>query len=474
MSSLAFEPRLAVFDGLKFYSRADVKLLNLFADLFLTGAEWSYWIQEGLGDLLEVAGERVVMLEQTCQLEPGEAQKLSFQKDEIGIGRGSDNDIVIPPAGVGRHHARIIKQDKHYILEDLGSANGTFLNDEKIEPHKPAVLTDGAQILIFPYQFTFTRRQIWNAQKPLQLASNVPRIVSWGDFSSHGSGLCRLFGVKVSPDVGSAALRVSQDFLRTLVDRTSRGEITHPVPADAGLFEFLLLSVLERANRELRFPFRFSLIPLEALAAGEQGIFIECVMGASGARGIFEVFIPASLIKAIGQTPCENRTVGIPVSWPVLATVGYCDLNLRELAELEVGDALLIASEHGLLLPAAPRASEHGWRAEPAESDPHRLRIGDYFERGDFTMNRQTEPAEQSDAPKANLAALPVRVHVVLSQLEMSLADLNKLQPGSVVELDREKSDCVQLAVNGRIAGAGELVEIEGRLGVRISNWDTQ
>jgi len=89
-------------------------------------------------------------------------------------------------------------------------------------------------------------------------------------------------------------------------------------------------------------------------------------------------------------------------------------------------------------------------------------------------MESQGTAPEQSDFQKPNLAALPVRVHVVLTQLEMSLAELNKLKPGSIVELDRDKSESVQLAVNGKIAGTGELVEIEGRLGVRISNWNTQ
>lgn len=89
-------------------------------------------------------------------------------------------------------------------------------------------------------------------------------------------------------------------------------------------------------------------------------------------------------------------------------------------------------------------------------------------------MESQTATPEQSDFQKPNLATLPVRVHIVLSHLEMSLAELNKLRPGSIVELDRDKSESVEIAVNGKIAGAGELVEIEGRLGVRISNWNAQ
>ena len=89
-------------------------------------------------------------------------------------------------------------------------------------------------------------------------------------------------------------------------------------------------------------------------------------------------------------------------------------------------------------------------------------------------MESQEAAAQQSDSQKPNLAALPVRVHIVLTQLEMTLAELNKLRPGSILELDHEKSEFVQLAVNGKIAGTGELVEIEGRLGVRISKWNTQ
>jgi flagellar motor switch/type III secretory pathway protein FliN len=56
----------------------------------------------------------------------------------------------------------------------------------------------------------------------------------------------------------------------------------------------------------------------------------------------------------------------------------------------------------------------------------------------------------------------------------MTLAELNRLTPGSIVELDREKTEAVQLAVNGKITGTGELVEIDGRLGVRIASWTGQ
>ena len=42
---------------------------------------------------------------------------------------------------------------------------------------------------------------------------------------------------------------------------------------------------------------------------------------------------------------------------------------------------------------------------------------------------------------------------------------------GTVLELDKGKTDPVHLAVNGKVLGTGELVEIDGRLGVRVTGW---
>ncbi|MBV8808613.1 MAG: type III secretion system cytoplasmic ring protein SctQ [Acidobacteriaceae bacterium] len=474
MSLLEFQTGLGIFEGLESYSRADVELINLCGDLFRPDADWQLWVQEGLGALLEVAGDPGVLLEWTNQVEPGDTQKLSFQKDEIGIGREPDNDVVVPLAGVGRHHAQIKKQDGRYFLEDLGSANGTYLNEAKLEPHKPVPLHDGAQFLIFPHQFTFSNREVWSRQKPIQVTSGTPRVTTWSESRSREFGGMHLFTVKVAPDIGSAVVRVSQEFLKALVHRISHAEIARLAPADAGLFEFLLLSVLERANHQLEFPFHFSLVPFEAPPNDDTGISIECVIGLTGVTGEIEIFLPASLLRKIRQFRGESQPPAIPVCWPLMATAGYSDLSLQQLAELEVGDILLIASAHGLLLPPTAQGSERGWRFVLLQSDGRHLRIEDHFERSELTMESQAATPGPSDFQKLNLAGLPVRVHIVLSQLEMTFAELNKLRPGSIVELDREKSESVQLAVNGKIAGTGELVEIEGRLGVRISNWNSQ
>ncbi len=50
-------------------------------------------------------------------------------KDEISLGRGEDNDVVIPDASISRAHARLMRRDGAYELTDLNSTNGSYVND---------------------------------------------------------------------------------------------------------------------------------------------------------------------------------------------------------------------------------------------------------------------------------------------------------------------------------------------------------
>ncbi len=59
-------------------------------------------------------------------------KELKIDQDEIIIGRDSGNDIQIDNVAVSREHARIISGPNYYLIEDLNSTNGTFVNGKKI------------------------------------------------------------------------------------------------------------------------------------------------------------------------------------------------------------------------------------------------------------------------------------------------------------------------------------------------------
>ena len=63
---------------------------------------------------------------------PAIIKELLITKDILTIGRKTDNDIVIDNPAISGHHAKIYKYECSYIVEDLGSTNGTFLNEIKI------------------------------------------------------------------------------------------------------------------------------------------------------------------------------------------------------------------------------------------------------------------------------------------------------------------------------------------------------
>jgi pSer/pThr/pTyr-binding forkhead associated (FHA) protein len=51
---------------------------------------------------------------------------------EIKVGYDRSNDVRIPTKGVSRHHAKIAFDGKDYWIEDVGSANGTYLNAARL------------------------------------------------------------------------------------------------------------------------------------------------------------------------------------------------------------------------------------------------------------------------------------------------------------------------------------------------------
>ncbi|HZD57916.1 MAG TPA: FHA domain-containing protein [Anaerolineales bacterium] len=65
---------------------------------------------------------------------PGKA--FALDKPEVHIGRDVNNDVVINDAEVSRRHAQLVAQAGSYVLEDLGSTNGTFVDNQRISgPH---------------------------------------------------------------------------------------------------------------------------------------------------------------------------------------------------------------------------------------------------------------------------------------------------------------------------------------------------
>ena len=69
-----------------------------------------------------------------------------LEEDPLVIGRSTEADIVVPNALVSRKHARVSWDGERYIVEDLGTRNGTLVNREPITA--PHALRDGDEIIL--------------------------------------------------------------------------------------------------------------------------------------------------------------------------------------------------------------------------------------------------------------------------------------------------------------------------------------
>ena len=111
---------------------------------------------EGLGEVLdEMAEEKAEGPAKSgfACLELEDGQRFELDREEVLLGRSDPVDQIQPDVdlsyhggfeqGVSRRHAVIITEEGRYVLEDLGSTNGTIVNREKVDPGTPVDLSEG-------------------------------------------------------------------------------------------------------------------------------------------------------------------------------------------------------------------------------------------------------------------------------------------------------------------------------------------
>src|SRR5215211_1447975 len=75
-------------------------------------------------------------------------EKILLSKVPIVAGREASTDFHVDLHSVSRKHACISKTDEGYLLEDLNSSNGTFINEVRLS--KPGILSNGDNIALGP------------------------------------------------------------------------------------------------------------------------------------------------------------------------------------------------------------------------------------------------------------------------------------------------------------------------------------
>jgi ABC-type multidrug transport system ATPase subunit len=108
----------------------------------------------------------------TIKSGPEAGKMITLTKNELIIGRSSSANLVIKHPQVSQRHARLVFKEGIFLLEDLGSHNGTFLNDQPIQGLQP--LKGGDEIHLGPNVALIFSEEADQAKTRLHIATESP------------------------------------------------------------------------------------------------------------------------------------------------------------------------------------------------------------------------------------------------------------------------------------------------------------
>lgn len=264
----------------------------------------------------------------------------------------------------------------------------------------------------------------------------------------------------------TARLCVASALATRWVDRAiGGGQLFAPVrdlgPAERGVLLALLAPLLD--------PIGWSFV-LGSSTSGAGASVVLRVTGEAGAGTMWLQAPPPGGARAIEGSRAARLPVGVGVR---LASTA---LSRGALVDVTAGDVVLFDGVRH------PGAENSPWTVELAvdriragariDSEGRTTIVGGWRieQRKDVTM----EPDETTNSAAAALAAAPVEVVAELGRITLRGDEVLGLAPGVVLGLRVDRTSAVSLRVGGAIWAEGELVNIEGELGVRITRLATR
>ena len=324
------------------------------------------------------------------------------------------------------------------------------------------------------------------------------------------------------------SVEVDPSFAAELVDRMLGGDGLKPESLrdlsriEHAVIEFLCLMLCHELNDDLGVPL---LRLIRVTTAGSPWLDQEAHprAGANGGAtrllvatfhasvghisGLARIYCPPSAVAELNRALATagsdagviTRLETIASEVPVAVAIGQTEISAGEIGDLERGDVVVISQPLTYWADGHIRGSVRarvgegektiisGRTVESSrdEADPRdrslsfgsglKLQIetisaeDPLMSSGMFTMEERLRAEETRGDAAGVLDGLLVTVHVELAARRIRMNQLAQLRIGQIVELGCSASDPVDLVVDGRLVARGELVDVEGRLGVRIT-----
>ena len=254
-------------------------------------------------------------------------------------------------------------------------------------------------------------------------------------------------GIALTALPGTAALEVDAGLVVALVAALAGG----PAEADAAVLtpveraalELLALAALDGACGVPAVEERLAPRLAHDVEPPPSGLALELDLSAGPVRGRGRLLVPHAALSALRGPPGGERCPPLPV--PASVRSGAATLSPSDLAALAPGDVVLLdppaACGDALVLPGGARI-----RGRIEEGALHVEEV---------TMDDRT-------------AQLPLRLEIELARIELPLSELARLEPGAALPLAVDRRGVVTLRIGERAVGRGELVDVDGAVGVRV------
>ncbi len=264
--------------------------------------------------------------------------------------------------------------------------------------------------------------------------------------AAHARGAARaVFSLEALP--ATAALEIEVRLLARTVERLAGGSPRTPAALAAceveqSVLELIALVALDAARSTGLEPLVPRLTAAGEVAPGALAVALDLSVGEDRGRG--RLLVPAAAIEALG-TASELHAALAALTVTASFREGTSSLTEEELGALAPGDVLLLDD-------GPPRAEV---------VLPGGLALRGHAEGAHFHVEeiRMTETQ----------AAYPITLSVEIARVSVTLGDLARLEPGAALPLGISREGTVVLRAGERAIARGQLVEIDGALGVRLA-----
>jgi type III secretion protein Q len=282
--------------------------------------------------------------------------------------------------------------------------------------------------------------------------------------------------IRLSAGDQAAYLTVPAQLVSTIL-QAYRAASAGPIPGHLIplLLEHRIAEALDALERRLNLPVALTELVSGADALGAELVCLDAKVSMLDKDWLISLRLPPDLAIVLSELmdSSQRKLTAVP-SVPVMlaSRVAFTQLSLGMLKSLRPGDVILADTTAGagrVFVVIGERLAASGIWRDGAVTLQERPRRTANIDGGRWSMPGDGNLDGAPQAGDAGFDDIQVRVFFELGRKEVPLGELRSLIPGYVFDLNRDQRTAIDIYAGSQRVGCGEIVQINGALGVRVT-----